>query len=219
MLVTVPAGGELDRGLHMEAEMEAGMEAGVEAGIEDEVTEADLDPIREVVKEIEKEEEIEEETREVMIVAEMTQEVTTVIRETDETSKMTDVEREETRKTAMMAVDHHQDTREMIEMSSEAVMVTKDLVAREVTETWTIEATLMKGSTKTKMPTTQRMSRMLSETTITKKGVVMRAALLTTKSRSMWTPKRKKLMQVEVIINMTINSMTVMLITISRPMK
>ena len=128
--------------------------------------------------------------REAMTVAEMTPGVTIVTEEIKETSTMTDiVEREETLEKEMTTVGHHRGTRDMNGMTLEVAVTGR--VVQEVTEMSMIKAILTSISTLIRTLITQRMSQTSSETTIMKR-MAMREVFLMKKSRSMWTPKRKK---------------------------
>lgn len=166
----------------------------LDATIEEEIivaeAEVEADRILEEGEEIE--EEIREETQEAMIETEMSPEVTIEIEEIEETNTMIEEEREGTLETEMIAADHRQDIRDLIEMNIFLEVDEMVRVVQEVIEMGTTETTQMIGTITTRMLIIQKMSQKLSTEQMNMKKVAMRLMFLTKKSRSMWTLKIKK---------------------------
>lgn len=166
----------------------------LDATIEEEIivaeVEVEADRILEEGEEIE--EEIREETQEAMIETEMSPEVTIEIEEIEETNTMIEEEREGTLETEMIAADHRQDIRDLIEMNIFLEVDEMVRVVQEVIEMGTTETTQMIGTITTRMLIIQKMSQKLSTEQMNMKKVAMRLMFLTKKSRSMWTLKIKK---------------------------
>ena len=166
----------------------------LDATIEEEIivaeAEVEADRILEEGEEIE--EEIREETQEAMIETEMSPEVTIEIEETEETNTMIEEEREGTLETEMIAADHRQDIRDLIEMNTFLEVDEMLRAVQEVIEMATTETTQMIGTITIRMLIIQKMSQILSTELMNMIKVAMRVMFLTKKSRSMWTSKKKK---------------------------
>lgn len=148
-----------------------------------------------VVAEEEIEDEVKEETQEVTIETETEMSPVVTIVTTGETRESTiEEEKEETQGREMMEADRPQGTREMTEMRDKTGMsfveVEIDLIVQEPTETSKIEAIQTSASILTRMPITQRTSKIMLEMMTTTR-MAKRVATLTMKSRMMWTPKRR----------------------------